>query len=455
MPQRPHVLPPRRLGARGARARPRAARARLGRDGRLGLARRAAATPSASTPGSTCTPSTSTAATRRCTRPTRTAPTRPTASSPPSTTTPTRPTSPPGARALEDAGAADADVLHLHHLTPIHEAAARVAPDVPVVGHLHGTELLMLERIADGPPAGWAHAEAWARRMRRWAARCERLLLLSPQPARARRARCWASTPARCVVAPNGFDPERFAPRTVDRAALLAPAPRRRPAGLAARARRGLGRLPTRAGGRRGRAGPSCCRSAASPRSSAWGCSCAPSPAPARRCASAAAGVAGARRRLPGGVGGRAPATTRSRATGARDVFLAGWHEHDDAARRSSPPPTPSCSPRCASSSARSSSRAWPAGCPPIAVDRFGPADIVRPGQTGWLVEPDDEAALAGALGAGDRPARGAPAPRRGRAPRRDARASRGPRSPSASAGSSPRWSTAADDDAAVAATDS
>ena len=38
-----------------------------------------------------------------------------------------------------------------------------MAPDVPVVGHLHGTELLMLERIADGAPAGWRHAEAWAR----------------------------------------------------------------------------------------------------------------------------------------------------------------------------------------------------------------------------------------------------------------------------------------------------
>src|SRR5947199_6643041 len=38
-------------------------------------------------------------------------------------------------RALEAAGAAHADVLHLHHLTPIHEAAARVAPAVPVVGH--------------------------------------------------------------------------------------------------------------------------------------------------------------------------------------------------------------------------------------------------------------------------------------------------------------------------------
>src|SRR3954464_10851108 len=83
------------------------------------------------------------------------------------------------ARALEEAGAPGADVLHLHHLTPINEAAIRVAPDVPMVGHLHGTELLMLERIADGPPPSWAHADAWAQRMRAWAHRCERILVLS------------------------------------------------------------------------------------------------------------------------------------------------------------------------------------------------------------------------------------------------------------------------------------
>src|SRR3954465_11545728 len=84
------------------------------------------------------------------------------------------------AAALKAVDAARFDVLHLHHLTPLHEAAARVAPDVPVVAHLHGTELLMLERIAEGPPPTWTHAEAWAERMRRWAARAERLLLLSP-----------------------------------------------------------------------------------------------------------------------------------------------------------------------------------------------------------------------------------------------------------------------------------
>src|SRR5918997_1843395 len=79
------------------------------------------------------------------------------------------------ARALDAAGAAKADVLHLHHLTPLNAAAAIAAPGVPVVGHLHGTELLMLEAILDGAP--WAHGEAWARRLRAWAAGCAALVV--------------------------------------------------------------------------------------------------------------------------------------------------------------------------------------------------------------------------------------------------------------------------------------
>src|SRR3954471_2603999 len=39
-------------------------------------------------------------------------------------------------RELGSARAGEADVLHLHHLTPMNEAAARAFPDVPVVGHL-------------------------------------------------------------------------------------------------------------------------------------------------------------------------------------------------------------------------------------------------------------------------------------------------------------------------------
>src|SRR3954451_2811606 len=40
-------------------------------------------------------------------------------------------------RQLEETGAGDADVLHLHHLTPINEAAERSFPDIPRIGHLH------------------------------------------------------------------------------------------------------------------------------------------------------------------------------------------------------------------------------------------------------------------------------------------------------------------------------
>ena len=123
------------------------------------------------------------------------------------------------ARALAAAGAADADALHLHHLTPIHEAAARVAPGVPVIGHLHGTELLMLEAIAGGPPPGWTHAEAWAERMRDWAHGCERLIVLSPSEI-PRAERLLGLDAERLVVLPNGFDPRVFVRRDVDRAAL-------------------------------------------------------------------------------------------------------------------------------------------------------------------------------------------------------------------------------------------
>jgi glycosyltransferase involved in cell wall biosynthesis len=37
-------------------------------------------------------------------------------------------------------------------------------------------------------------------------------------------------------------------------------------------------------------------------------------------------------------------------------------------------------------------------GLPAIAVDAWGPADIVSHGETGWLVEPDDRVSLANAL---------------------------------------------------------
>jgi glycosyltransferase involved in cell wall biosynthesis len=296
------------------------------------------------------------------------------------------------ARALEDAGAADADVLHLHHLTPIHEAAARVAPAVPIVGHLHGTELLMLERIADGPPPSWQHADAWERRMRRWAHRCERILVLSrSQIERARRL--LDVDPGRCVVAPNGFDPSRFGPRAVDRRAFWQRTLVERPHGWRPGAEEG---------------------SIAYDRVQAAAVASAPvllsvsrftevKRLPllidafdrARRAVGLPASlvlVGG----YPGEWEGEHPYDAIRR-TGARDVFLAGWHDHDALAGFFAAADT------VVLASVREQFgsvlvEGMACGLPAIAVNRLGPADIVRPGQTGWLVAPDDEAELAGAL---------------------------------------------------------
>jgi len=116
---------------------------------------------------------------------------------------------------LDEADAPAADVLYLHHLTPLNEAAARVAPDVPIVGHLHGTELLMLEQIEQGPPEGWTFAEQWSERLREWAARCERLVV---SPAGLERAhRLLDASFTNLVPLANGFDPEVFRPLEIDR----------------------------------------------------------------------------------------------------------------------------------------------------------------------------------------------------------------------------------------------
>ena len=110
------------------------------------------------------------------------------------------------AQALQEAGAAKATILHLHHLTPLNAAAARVAPHVPVIGHLHGTELLMLERIAQGPPADWVHANTWADRMRTWAAACQ--VLIVPSASLVARALALLGIPLNAVsTCPTGLTP--------------------------------------------------------------------------------------------------------------------------------------------------------------------------------------------------------------------------------------------------------
>jgi glycosyltransferase involved in cell wall biosynthesis len=296
-------------------------------------------------------------------------------------------------RALQSVGAAKADVLHLHHLTPIHEAAHRVAPGVPVVGHLHGTELLMLEAIA-ASPGRWAHAAAWADRMRGWAAGCERLIVLSETQV-ARAEKLLGLDPERCVLVPNGYDPVAFAPRHLDHRAHwrrhLVDEPRgwapdgtsveytesdlaafsdeegETPVLLYVGRFTEVKRLPLLI--------------------EAYARAC---PGFARRAPLVIVGG------FPGEWEGEHPHDAIAR-TGASGVFLAGWHGHDEL------PSFLAASDVVVLPSVREQFgqvlvEGMAVGLPAIAVDAWGPADIVEHGETGWLVEPDDVVSLANAL---------------------------------------------------------
>lgn len=296
------------------------------------------------------------------------------------------------ARALDDAGAADADVLHLHHLTPLNEAAGAVAPDVPVVGHLHGTELLMLERIAAGAPDSWTHGDVWARRMRRWARGCERVIVHTGDDVD-RAVGLLGIDPRACAVVPNGFDPDRFRPALVDREAFwhrqLVEEPQGwgpgQPAGSIGYSERQVAALSdavvlvavgrfteVKRVGLLVRAFEQARRRAARP---------------------TALVLLGGH---PGEWEGEHPVDA-IRASGAQDVFLAGWHDH------AALPEFLNAADVQVLASVREQFglvlvEGMACGLPAIAVDRFGPGEIVDDGRTGWLVEPDDERALADAI---------------------------------------------------------
>jgi glycosyltransferase involved in cell wall biosynthesis len=117
--------------------------------------------------------------------------------------------------ALAQAATPGVEVLHLHHLTPIAAAAAEVLPNLPVLAHLHGTEMLMLESIRRGNVT-WPYAEAWQRRMFGWARAADRLVVVSPRD-RERASALFDLPSERIAVVPHGVDTERFAPRCLPR----------------------------------------------------------------------------------------------------------------------------------------------------------------------------------------------------------------------------------------------
>jgi glycosyltransferase involved in cell wall biosynthesis len=294
-------------------------------------------------------------------------------------------------RELERAGAPRADVLHLHHLTPLNEAAARVAPNVPIVGQLHGTELLMLETIAAAGPPDWKYAARWANRTRGWAQRCARLVVA---PAGVERAVRLLNVPrAKVVAIPNGVDVDLFTPSAVDREAFWRRVLIEQPRGW----------LPGEPPGSVRYRDPDVVALAAGTVLLYVGRF-----TKVKRLDRliAAFGRAQQRFETPVGlvlVGGHPgewedehPAQIAARLR-VPQVFLAGWHTQEEL------PEFLSAAEAVVLTSEREQFgqvivEGMACGLPAIATSSLGPAAIIEDGQTGWLVPPDDEVALTNAL---------------------------------------------------------
>ncbi len=271
------------------------------------------------------------------------------------------------AQRLEEAAAGGVDKLYLHHLTPLNEAAARALPGVPIIGHIHGTELLMLEEIEEDPSTG-RHDALWTERLRRWAGECERLIVGEAKGAE-RAARLLDLPLERFAVIPNGFDPV-FAPRALDRDALWGEAIGTAPRGtvLVYVGRfTAVKRLPVLIE--------------------------AFAIARARFAEPASLILIGGH---PGEWEGEHPAATIER-LGVADVHLAGWHDHEELPRLLNGADA-LVHASVAEQFGQVLIEAMACGLPVIAVDRGGPAAIVDDPRTGWLVEPDDPAGLAAAI---------------------------------------------------------
>jgi glycosyltransferase involved in cell wall biosynthesis len=296
---------------------------------------------------------------------------------------------------LGRAGAGAADLLHLHHLTPANEAAARGLPSLPVLGQLHGTELAMLRMIEAGAPAGWRHAQLWGRRLRAWAGSCA--LLVVPPGAEAEAALLLGLERAKLRGLPSGVELERFSPQPLAAGERLAFWRRwlvEQPRGWDQSGRPGSiaytdeELAPFRAGntvflyvGRY---------------------------TAVKRLPLLISAHARALERLdkpaplvlvgghPGEWEGEHPIAT-ARRIGNRQVFLAGWHPHEQLPRALNAADA-LVLPSVAEAFGLVLIEAMACGLPLIAARAHGPAAIVADGSTGWLIPPDDEDALANAL---------------------------------------------------------
>jgi glycosyltransferase involved in cell wall biosynthesis len=298
------------------------------------------------------------------------------------------------ADALDRAGAARADLLHLHHLTPANEAALRAFPAVPVVGQLHGTELAMLRAIETGAPADWRFAERWRQRMRGWAQACARLIV--PPAASAEVARLLGLSRGALVELASGVELELFRRRPLERGRRLAHWRRwlvEQPLGWDESG------VPGSVSYRDGDLWPF---REAEAILLYVGRFTAVKRLPLLIRAHAEA-LAQLGRPLPLVLVGGSPGEWEGQhplavARAARDeqVFLAGWRAHQELPEALNAAEL-LVLPSVAEAFGLVLVEAMACGLPVIAADAHGPAQIVAPG-TGWLVPSDDQQALAETL---------------------------------------------------------
>lgn len=289
------------------------------------------------------------------------------------------------------------DVVHVHHLTPQLPAIRSVFPSVPIVVHLHGTELKMLELIRSKGGGEYEYSQFWIDFLVEVASIAQHTVVVSATD-REKAIRLLGLHESSVTVVPNGVDTERFLPLAaslVGRATMLERVLVDDPAGT----------LP---GGQ---------------------------PGSVRYSASAVEGLAAAVvfayvgrftavKRVdllitafaqlesrghnvallifggfPGEWEGEHPWLTAHR-VGARRVFFAGWRPQDDL-----PAILPHVDalvlPSVDESFGQVLVEAMACSTPVIAVARGGPLRIVQTAgrdANGWLVEPDDLNALTAAL---------------------------------------------------------
>lgn len=107
------------------------------------------------------------------------------------------------------------EVLHLHHLGPLHAAAGQVLPGRPVVTHLHGTELKFIDRVRTDSASAGPHGTWWAGRMTDLARDAAATICISPHD-RDQAVRLLGLTPESIEVVPNGVDVRLFSASAID-----------------------------------------------------------------------------------------------------------------------------------------------------------------------------------------------------------------------------------------------